>query len=59
VTCAKPAGRDLFRASLAFQGPARGGLWDAYRKNGSLRLTLDVPAPSDYMSIVSYYAGDC
>lgn len=24
-----------------------------------LRLTLNIPTPQDYMSIVSYYAGDC
>lgn len=26
---------------------------------GSLRLVLEVPNPTDYMNIVSYYAGDC
>ena len=25
----------------------------------SLLLSLDIPTPEDYMSIVSYYAGDC
>ena len=25
---------------------------------GYLKLVLDIPAPSDYMSIISYYAGD-
>ncbi|MDR0925374.1 MAG: ribonuclease HII [Hungatella sp.] len=31
-----------------------------YRKNKNfLCLTLDISAPKDYMSIISYYAGDC
>lgn len=35
-------------------------LWRQYRQNkNSLRLVLDIPDPKDYMSIVSYYAGDC
>ena len=25
---------------------------------GYLKLMLDIPVPSDYMSIISYYAGD-
>lgn len=36
------------------------GLWRQYRQNkNSLRLVLEIPIPKDYMSIVSYYAGDC
>lgn len=35
-------------------------LLQKYRENKNcLRLTLDIPNPKDYMSIVSYYAGDC
>lgn len=35
-------------------------LWRQYRQNkNSLRLVLEIPDPKDYMSIVSYYAGDC
>ncbi len=35
-------------------------LWTRYRENKNcLPLILEVPQPSDYMSIVSYYAGDC
>jgi len=31
-----------------------------YRENKNLLcLSLDIPAPKDYMSIISYYAGDC
>lgn len=35
-------------------------LWRAYLENKKyLKLTLEIPTPCDYMSIVSYYAGDC
>ena len=35
-------------------------LWQQYRQNKNcLRLVLEIPNPTDYMSIVSYYAGDC
>ena len=35
-------------------------LWQQYRQNNNcLRLILEIPNPGDYMSIVSYYAGDC
>lgn len=35
-------------------------LLEQYKANKNcLRLTVDIPAPQDYMSIVSYYAGDC
>ena len=31
-----------------------------FEKNkGSLKIILEVVNPKDYMSIVSYYAGDC
>lgn len=31
-----------------------------YRQNkNSLKITLDIPLPSDFLKIVSYYAGDC
>ena len=31
-----------------------------YRENRNcLHLSLDIPSPEDYMSIVSYYTGDC
>ena len=31
-----------------------------YRENKNhLQLSLDIPDPKDYMSIVYYYAGDC
>ncbi len=35
-------------------------LWRQYRQNKNyLRLVLIITNPTDYMSIVSYYAGDC
>lgn len=35
-------------------------LLQQYRQNGnSLKIVLDIPVPSDFLSIVSYYAGDC
>ena len=35
-------------------------LLQKYRENKNcLLLSLDIPTPKDYMSIVSYYAGDC
>lgn len=31
-----------------------------YRENKNcLCLSLDIPSPKDYMSIISYYTGDC
>ena len=38
----------------------QGSLWRQYSQNKNcLRLVLEVPNPTDYMNIVSYYAGDC
>ncbi len=38
----------------------QGSLWRRYSQNKNcLRLVLEVPNPTDYMNIVSYYAGDC
>lgn len=38
----------------------QGSLWRQYRQNKKcLRLVLEIPNSTDYMSIVSYYAGDC
>lgn len=35
-------------------------LWHQYYQNKNcLRLVLEIPNPKDYMSIISYYAGDC
>lgn len=36
-----------------------GLLWQYRQNKNSLRLVLEIPNPRDYMSIVSYYAGDC
>lgn len=39
---------------------AAGQVWEQYRQSKNcLPLVLSVPSPSDYMRIVSYYAGDC
>ncbi len=38
----------------------QGGLWRQYFQNKNcLRLVLEIPNQTDYMNIVSYYAGDC
>lgn len=35
-------------------------LWEQYRSNKNcLPLVLETPQTQDYMSIISYYAGDC
>ena len=35
-------------------------LWEKYFENRNcLGLVLGIPNPTDYMNIVSYYAGDC
>ncbi len=35
-------------------------LWQQYCKNRNcLQIVLEISNPQDYMSIVSYYAGDC
>lgn len=35
-------------------------LLQQYRENKNcLQLSLEIPNPKDYISIVSYYAGDC
>ena len=37
----------------------QGDLWRRYFQNKNcLRLVLEIPDPTDYMNIVSYYAGD-
>ncbi len=38
----------------------QGSLWRQYFQNKNcLCLILEIPNPTDYMNIVSYYAGDC
>ena len=38
----------------------QGGLWRQYFQNKNcLRLVLEIPDPTNYMNIVSYYVGDC
>ncbi len=39
---------------------AQNRLWEQYRRNRNcLGIRLEISNPKDYMSIVSYYAGDC
>lgn len=48
------------KVTLNRQYDIQNELLDQHRKSkNTLRLTLDIPNPNDYMSIVSYYAGDC
>ncbi len=52
-----PDGR---KVNIAREEREQNSLRRQYRHNkNSLRLTLEIPDPRDYMSIVSYYAGDC
>ena len=34
-------------------------IYNTPKTKNCLRLVLEVPNPTDYMNIVSYYAGDC
>ena len=52
-----PNGRKL---NINGEEKIQGGLWRQYFQNKNcLRLVLEIPNPTDYMNIVSYYAGDC
>lgn len=52
-----PDGRKL---NINREEKIQGGLWQQYFQNQNcLRLVLEIPNPTDYMKIVSYYAGDC
>lgn len=51
---------DGTKVNINKQYTAQDNLWEEYNKNKNyLHLTLEVSNPKDYMSIVSYYAGDC
>ena len=46
--------------SIVNQKKIQEELWEEYFKNKKcLRICLEIPSPTDYMKIVSYYAGDC
>lgn len=48
------------RVNISREEEVQGSLWQQYRQNKNcLRIALDIINPKDYMSIVSYYAGDC
>ena len=50
---------DGTKVNINKQYTAQDNLWEEYNKNKNyLHLTLKVSNPKDYMSIVSYYAGD-
>ena len=45
---------------LCPNGKIQDNLWRQYFQNKNcLGLILEIPNPTDYMNIVSYYAGDC
>ena len=48
------------RVNIHRAGAVQKDLPEQFRQNrNSLRIALEIPNPRDYMSIVSYYAGDC
>ena len=48
------------RLNISRQYAIQNELQKEYKANKNcLQFTLDIPNPQDYMSIVSYYAGDC
>ena len=50
-----PDGRKL---NINGEEKIQGSLWRQYFQNKNcLRLVLEIPNPTDYMNIVSYYAG--
>lgn len=52
-----PDGRKL---NINGEEKIQGGLWRQHFQNKNcLRLVLGIPNPTNYMNIVSYYAGDC
>ncbi|SCP97721.1 ribonuclease HII [Anaerobium acetethylicum] len=57
VNMLRPDGK---KVNISRQYLIQNDLQEEYRKNKNyLRINLDIPNPKDYMSIVSYYAGDC
>lgn len=48
------------KVNINRQEEVQNELWEKYKNNKNcLPLCLEIPNPTDYMSIVSYYAGDC
>lgn len=48
------------KENIKGQEKIQNDLWRAFRDSKNyLKLSLEIPTPGDYMSIVSYYAGDC
>lgn len=48
------------KVNINKEDEVQSSLWQQFFKNkNSLRIILDIRDPKDYMSIVSYYVGDC
>ncbi len=48
------------KVNICREEGVQNSLWQQFFKNkNSLRIILDIGNPKDYMSIVSYYVGDC
>lgn len=48
------------KINICKEETAQNNLWDQYRRNNNyLRLTLEIPDPKDYMSLVSSHIGNC
>lgn len=48
------------KENICREDEVQSSLWQQFFKNNnSLRIILDINNPKDYMSIVSYYVGDC
>ncbi len=51
---------DGSKVNIRRQYAVQNKLQEQYRRNRNcLPITLSIPNPRDYMSIVAYYAGDC
>ncbi len=52
--------QDGKRVDINKEEAVQDGLRRQYQQNKNcLQVVLEIPNPKDYMSIVSYYAGDC
>ncbi|MFG6337985.1 MAG: ribonuclease HII [Lachnospiraceae bacterium] len=48
------------KVNICREEGVQNSLWQQFFRNkNSLRIILDIGNPKDYMSIVSYYVGDC
>ena len=52
--------RKVIKQNINGEERIQDSLWRQYFQNKNcLCLILEIPNPTDYMNIVSYYAGDC